>query len=146
MTAPQPARDSAAFDDLFVLRCDRKFRTQRSSPVPLQSGNDLRRNVANGLKCLEVLRLCGGGFRIADKRAEDLSQIQPASASQSRGRVAIPGNKPAEAAARKQQGFLPIIGVGFDGAQEDDVVAAVIPIGRTALEIGNAIGQHRRVA
>jgi len=63
-----------------------------------------------------------------------------------RGPVAVSGNKPAEAAARKQQRLLPIIGVGFDGAQENDVVATVVPIGRTALEIGYAVGQHRRIA
>ena len=59
---------------------------------------------------------------------------------------AICSDKPAEAAAREQQGLLPIIGVGFDGAEEDDVIAAVIAIGRPALEAGHAIGQHRRVA
>ena len=59
---------------------------------------------------------------------------------------AVAGKKPAEAAARKQQRLLPIIGIGFDGPQEDDVIAAIISIGGSALEIGDAVGEDRRVA
>ena len=39
-----------------------------------------------------------------------------------------------------------IIGVGLNGPQEDDVVAAVISVGGTALEIGDAVGQDWRIA
>ena len=64
----------------------------------------------------------------------------------SRGLIAIASNKLTEAAARKQQRLLTIIGVGFDSSQEDDVIAAVISVGGSALEIGDAVGQDWCVA
>ena len=64
----------------------------------------------------------------------------------SRGLIAIASNKLTKDAARKQQRLLMIIGVGFNCPQEDDVVAAVISVGGSALEIGDAVGQDWCIA
>ena len=59
----------------------------------------------------------------------------------SRRLIAIASNKLAKAAARKQQRLLAIVSVGFDRSQEDDVIAAVISVGGTALETGDAVAK-----
>ena len=60
--------------------------------------------------------------------------------------VLMSGNKPAVSAAGKQQRLLPVVGIGLDRAEKNDVVAAIIPVGGAALEIGDAAGKNRRIA
>src|SRR5215470_9054218 len=56
----------------------------------------------------------------------------------------VGGKKPAVAAAGKQQRFLAIIGIGLDGAEENDMVAPVIAVDGATLKIRNALGEKRR--
>ena len=57
-----------------------------------------------------------------------------------------PATKPAVIAAGKQQRLLVVIGIGFDRAKEDHMIAAIVPIDGTALKIGDALSEHRRIA
>src|SRR6202043_3573976 len=56
------------------------------------------------------------------------------------------GEKAAVTAASKQQRLLPIVRIGLDGTQENDMVAAIIPIGGAALKGCNTACKKRRVA
>src|ERR1700692_3565061 len=49
------------------------------------------------------------------------------------------------AAARKQQRLFPAVGISLDRAEEDNMVAAIISVGRAALKIRNTVGENRRV-
>src|SRR6266566_2335525 len=58
----------------------------------------------------------------------------------------VNGGEPAVATAGKQQRLVAIVGVGLDRAEENHVVAAIISIGRAALETRDAIGNNRRLS
>jgi hypothetical protein len=45
-----------------------------------------------------------------------------------------------------RQRLLPVVGIGLDRAEENHMVAAIIPVSGAALKIRNAVGKKRRVA
>src|ERR1700759_3702368 len=53
------------------------------------------------------------------------------------------GNKRPVSALRKQQRFVAVISIGFDRAEEDHMVAAVVPIDGTTLKIRDTLGKKR---
>src|ERR1700751_6021773 len=61
-------------------------------------------------------------------------------------RGTIVGKKTTKAATREQQRLFAIVGIGFDGTEEDDVIAPVIPVDGSTLKVGNTFGQQRRIA
>src|ERR1700722_15256010 len=58
----------------------------------------------------------------------------------------VSGDKPAVTTAGKQQRLLPVVGIGFDRAEEDHMVAAVIAVDGAALEVCDAVQKKRRAA
>src|ERR1700722_4281920 len=57
----------------------------------------------------------------------------------------VSGDKPAVTTAGKQQRLLPVVGIGFDRAKEDHMVAAVIAVDGAALKVCDS-GRKKRGA
>src|SRR6202000_1423243 len=55
-------------------------------------------------------------------------------------------DKPSIAAAGEQQRLLAIVRIRLDRAKEDHMVATIVAVDGSALEIGDALGEHRRAA
>src|SRR5581483_7324920 len=62
------------------------------------------------------------------------------------GRWRVVADKPPEAAAHKQQRLLPVISVGFNGTEENHVIATIVAIGGAAFKMSNAVGDQGRLA
>src|SRR5215471_5156685 len=58
----------------------------------------------------------------------------------------VGGDKSTVAAAGKQQRLLPIVGIGLDRAEENDVVAAIITVDGATLKIRDTLDEEWRTA
>src|ERR1051325_3770850 len=74
------------------------------------------------------------------------SESSPPATANSAALFAVAGGELSEAAAGKQQRFLPVVGIGLDRAEENDVVAAIIAIHGAALELRHAAGDDGSIA
>src|SRR6476659_8066580 len=61
------------------------------------------------------------------------------------GRI-ISGEKSSVTAASKQQRLSPVVGIGLDRTEENDMVAAIISLGCAALKVCYTVRKNRRVA
>src|SRR5271163_2238468 len=58
----------------------------------------------------------------------------------------VSGDKPAVTTAGKQQWLVPVVGIGFDRAKEDHMIAAVIAVDSAALEVCDTVQKKRCAA